>query len=78
MASRRAAVAVSAWFRLPAHMEKHEVLSRGSGFFVAGAQPIIIASAHVLQPWRFPQYFGEEWISHATRRRARFSRRRRA
>ena len=73
MASRRAAVAVSAWFRLPAHMEKHEVLSRGSGFFVAGAQPIIIASAHVLQPWRFPHYFGEqEWISHATRRRGRF------
>ena len=73
MASKRAALAVSAWFRLPSHMDTHEVLSRGSGFFVKNdAQPLLVASGHVVAPWRFPHYFGEEWISHVGPEQCRY------
>ena len=58
----RRCVGLSTWFRLPDHMARHEVLCRGSAFLVAGAAPLLIASAHVVEPWRFPAYYPEEWV----------------
>ena len=53
-------LAVSTWFRLPEYMERLEILSRGSAFRLASGG--VVASAHVLAPWRFPNYFPEEWV----------------
>jgi hypothetical protein len=52
--------AVSTWFRLPEHMSRFDILSRGSAFRLTGGG--VVASAHVLAPWRFPAYFPEEWV----------------
>ena len=41
-------------------MERLEILSRGSAFRLASGG--VVASAHVLAPWRFPNYFPEEWV----------------
>ena len=57
---QRASLAVSTWFRLPEYMERLEILSRGSAFRLATGG--VVASAHVLAPWRFPNYFPEEWV----------------
>jgi len=57
----RRAVGVSTWFRVPQYMDEHEILCRGSAFFVGG---LAVASAHVLEPWRFPRYFPEAFIRH--------------
>ena len=57
---QRASLAVSTWFRLPEYMERLEILSRGSAFRLASGG--VVASAHVLAPWRFPNYFPEEWV----------------
>jgi hypothetical protein len=57
---QRASLAVSTWFRLPEYMSRLEILSRGSAFRLATGG--VVASAHVLAPWRFPNYFPEEWV----------------
>ena len=45
----RRSLALSSWFRLPEHMERFEILSRGSCFRVG--QRVALASAHVLAAW---------------------------
>lgn len=62
----RLATAHSSWFRIPDQgMEKHELLARGSGFFVRGPTSgvlMALVSAHVAAPHRFKKYFPQDWL----------------
>jgi len=67
----RYAVAHSCWFLQPDFgMKEHEILCRGTAFFVesrnkyCGRDFHILASGHVTAPHKFPHYFGQDWLQH--------------
>ena len=61
---------LTAWFRIPEQgMARFDVLSQASAVAFReedsnGAQLFFLTSAHVVQPWQWPHYYPQDWISY--------------
>jgi hypothetical protein len=57
---------VTAWFKISEQgMTRHEVLSQASAAAVSnksGSELWLFTSSHVVQPWRWRNYYPQEWI----------------
>jgi len=65
----RRVAALTCYFKVPGQMSSWDVLSRGSCFITAAQNPSlsphshhIVASAHVVSPFKYPNYFSDEWL----------------
>ena len=59
------ALSLTSWFRVPSQMERVELLSRASCFFVpssADGALHVVGSSHVVAPWRWRGYYPQEWV----------------
>lgn len=62
---QQSSLLVTSYFRIPSqNMDSHELLSRGSGFFVhgPGGRTLAVISAHVAAPHRYRRYFPADWL----------------
>ena len=60
------ALSLTSWFRVPSQMERSELLSRASCFFVpssADGALHVVGSSHVVAPWRWRGYYPQEWVA---------------
>lgn len=67
---------VSAWFRVPEFMDKFEILSRGTAFAVEQQeqqQLALLTSSHIVAPWRWPQYYPQDWVRQVTNDHTRYT-----
>ncbi|KAJ1461625.1 hypothetical protein M885DRAFT_558058 [Pelagophyceae sp. CCMP2097] len=74
MAAKRC-LSLTSWFKIPEQMKMHEVLARGSAFAVhrSGNDVVVLASAHVVAPWRYRKYYNVEWIQYINPKDCRYS-----
>lgn len=69
MLPSRFALSFSSWFMIPGEgMKGFEILNRASACLVKARNPKfpykvhVIASSHVVAPWKWPKYYPLEWI----------------
>ncbi len=69
MLGSRFALSFSSWFLVPGEgMKGFEILNRASACLVRAKNPKfpykvhILASSHVVAPWKWPKYYPIEWI----------------
>ena len=62
---KRFLFSLSSWFKVPEQgMQRFEILARASAFPVTqqNGELAFVTSAHACCPWRFPNYYADDWL----------------
>ena len=73
---RRFLFSLSSWFKVPEQgMQRFEILARASAFPVVqqDGELAFVTSAHTCCPWKFPNYYADDWLQFVDERHTRYT-----